>query len=292
MINSTKQWLNKSYYLNTGLFSRLKIATLFALFVFVFLFFFKPFGLIALGTQLPYVTLGFGLVTFVLMVIINIVIPKYFPRFFAEEFWTVKKELFYNTLNVFTIGVGNAIYSTFIGIDNLSFFSVSVYVLYTVSIALFPITISVLFKEALQRNKYEKQSADINANFHQVSPLDQSMLTINGQNQGEALTLRADELLFVRAADNYVELLHRQAGSVKKTLFRASLKQIEEQLLNRKEFWRCHKSYLVNTEQVERVSGNAQGFKLHISNSDFVLPVSRTNNQIVKSRLEQHLRST
>ncbi len=39
---------------------------------------------------------------------------------------------------------------------------------------------------------------------------------------------------------------------------------------------RCHKSYIVNLNKVNRISGNAKGYKLQIDELDFLIPVSRS----------------
>ena len=52
------------------------------------------------------------------------------------------------------------------------------------------------------------------------------------------------------------------------------------------QFFRCHKSYLVNLHQVKHISGNAQGHKLHLFYGDELIPVSRKNNSIIKEKLE------
>jgi DNA-binding LytR/AlgR family response regulator len=70
-----------------------------------------------------------------------------------------------------------------------------------------------------------------------------------------------------------------------KKLLRNSLKAVTESLVEHPQLFRCHKSYLVNLLNVVHVSGNAQGYKLHLLNTDFRVPVSRQHNEEIKKRL-------
>jgi DNA-binding LytR/AlgR family response regulator len=44
---------------------------------------------------------------------------------------------------------------------------------------------------------------------------------------------------------------------------------------------KCHRSCIVNLDKVVKVSGNAQGFKLHLKETDFVVPVARKYSEVV-----------
>ena len=51
---------------------------------------------------------------------------------------------------------------------------------------------------------------------------------------------------------------------------------MEDQLKTVSTIERCHRSYLVNTALVDYVSGNAQGYQLHLKGTDQEVPVGRT----------------
>lgn len=52
------------------------------------------------------------------------------------------------------------------------------------------------------------------------------------------------------------------------------MKSVEEQISSKK-ILRCHRSYIVNLEKIESLKGNAQGYKLKIFDSNYIVPVSR-----------------
>ena len=96
--------LQKPYYLKASPVSHAKQAIVFGVFVFGFLYFFKPFGIGTLGDRFLNATLGFGAVTTLAMVFLNVLLPKVAPKLYREEDWTIGKEILQNGLNVWLIG--------------------------------------------------------------------------------------------------------------------------------------------------------------------------------------------
>jgi DNA-binding LytR/AlgR family response regulator len=66
-----------------------------------------------------------------------------------------------------------------------------------------------------------------------------------------------------------------------------TLKSAEERTNNYPHIMRCHKSYMVNLKFVRDISGNAQGYKLHIPALNFPVPVSRSYQDRVLQALER-----
>jgi hypothetical protein len=105
-----------------------------------------------------------------------------------------------------------------------------------------------------------------------------STLFINTQVKQDDFTLNLEDLLFVKADGNYIELTKSSNDETTVELKRISLTQFEKQIANYPHFFRCHRTYLVNMFKIEKVSGNSQGYILSFQNTDVKIPVSR--NQI------------
>lgn len=270
---------------------------LFGLFVFGFLVIFQPFHLTKLSGKLIFVALGFGLTTFMVVGLMNAVFLPIFPKFFSEEKWTVGRELLWSMINTVVVGLGNAFYVVWIGIGHWSFQMIFSIELYTLAIGVFPIGISVLLKEARLKKRFERGSSQINTgleNRRTTAPVnsrveeDDSLLILPSDNRNEQFSLRYKDLIYVRSSDNYVEVYYMHEDRVTKKILRNSLKTIVETLSAHSQFFRCHKSYLVNLDKIERVSGNAQGYKLHLADLNSQIPVSRKYNAVIKKRLADH----
>jgi DNA-binding LytR/AlgR family response regulator len=49
----------------------------------------------------------------------------------------------------------------------------------------------------------------------------------------------------------------------------------EEIVKEHKFIFKCHRSFIVNLNYIERVEGNMQGYRLFIDNINFPIPVSK-----------------
>lgn len=287
-MNVISGWLKKAYYLDASVRHRLLQALAFSSFVFVFLSFFRPFGIPQFGSLAVSIAFDFAGLTFVCMLLLNVLVPKAFPKFFREEAWTVGRELLYSSVNIVFIGLANGVLSIYLKLADANLTVLAMFLVYTVSIAIFPISASILYKEMRARKLYELGSEQLNEVIVPVDFKKEDLLVLKGQNLEDMLQLRAEQLLYITSADNYVEVHFLDKNQVEKKLLRNPLKVYEEQLTPYFHFWRCHKSYLVNLNRVERVSGNAQGYKLHLNSAQEQVPVSRNNNAILKEKLKNH----
>lgn len=90
-----------------------------------------------------------------------------------------------------------------------------------------------------------------------------------------------DDLAFIKAEDNYVALHYLKAGKVIRKLERISIAKIEQQIKNMN-FVRCHRSYIVNMNLVDKVERDTTGIKMFLKGFEDSIPVSRRNNYLLK----------
>lgn len=280
--------LQRPYVFEAVIGKRWQSSVLFSVFVFLFLIIFRPFGLNTLGNDLFKICLAYGLTTFLIMAVLNLVIPPLFPRYFTEEKWTVGRELFWNIFNIALIGLGNALYNNFVFSENINLKTILLVEAYTLAVGVFPISATIFIKEFRLKKKYETKSAEINHELtHHPADLVESprTITLNSENANESLQILIEQLIYIQSADNYLEVYYLEKATVLKKLMRGTLKAVSESLVQYPELFRCHKSYLVNLNKVTRVSGNAQGYKLALSDCENLIPVSRQLNSEIKNRL-------
>ena len=288
--------VTRPYPLEPDPFQHTTKALLFGIFVAAFLWVFRPFGLHG-AANIGLLAVAYGITCTTTMLVLNVALPRALTRWFDEARWTVGRELGWTLLNVSAIGLANALLSVALGLVPLNLASLGLFTLFTVLIGLFPIALSVLLTEARRARTYAADSTAINAELEQhspsVPPPDPVPTTAPGpipltlpNEAGPSLLLGVDELLFARAADNYVEVFHLQAGESRRTVLRNSLKALSDALHPHGDrFLRCHKSHLVDLHKVQRVSGNAQGLRLHLTGVEEPIPVSRQLTAAVRQRL-------
>jgi DNA-binding LytR/AlgR family response regulator len=153
------------------------------------------------------------------------------------------------------------------------------------SIAIFPIT-GLILATYIFRLKYHSSLA-AETNNHLVHPAvdpAQKIVALTDEQGKVALEILPSHLLFLQAADNYVEVFSLINGQPSRIIIRNTLTAMEA-VLSEKGIVRCHRSYLVNLGQVERVSGNAQGYRLHFAGLEASVPVARGRSAEVLSLL-------
>lgn len=111
-----------------------------------------------------------------------------------------------------------------------------------------------------------------------------STFTLTGSTS-ETVTLQIPDLLYIEAVGNYVKVYHLDEGLVQSDMLRATSKQIESDLSVYPMIVRCHRAFLVNLQQVERIISHAGTMQLQIKHCDDFIPVSRSNMSQVKDAI-------
>lgn len=251
-------------------------ATAIGLFVGLFLLVFQPFGLSEIkGRFASLWILGYGLVTFSMM-IIEYAIQERLTGQDSESNWTVGKEIVENLCIVLLISLGNYGYTAALGWMDWSWKSLVILIGATLAVAIFPIVavVWITYVRQLQNNIKEAQTMDRAIASSKPETPTKDDVYIPSQYQQDGLYVRLDELLWISSADNYVEVAFLQKGKVKKTLVRNTLQSLEP-LLEKYGILRCHRSFLVNMEQVVHVQGNAQNLRIRFHQLSEEVPVSK-----------------
>lgn len=287
-------FFKRPYQLDTSPKKESRNALGFGLFVFFFLYLFQPFKIDTYTGSLVLFTAGYGLVTTAVMLLLNVVLQPMIPAFFTEQKWTTGREISWTLVNLGCIAAGNVLYSTQAEVMTLSAAGILRILGYTFAIGIFPITAAILLSESRNRNKYTIASRALNQTLssrhekNSATPIKRGEADIHipSENANEGFAVHPESLLFVKAAENYTEVFVLRSGTLQRTVVRATLKMLEQALHKHPQFLRCHKSYIVNLGHCRSLSGNAQGFKLHLFHSEEIIPVSRKLNDRIKDHLE------
>ena len=100
------------------------------------------------------------------------------------------------------------------------------------------------------------------------------------------LTVHIKDILFIQNADNYVKILQLKDGNVSSAIVRETMYRMEKRLSDSL-LQRCHRSYIVNPDKVEKVSGNARGLLLTLPLVEQPIPVSRKYVKTIDSSLKK-----
>lgn len=113
-------------------------------------------------------------------------------------------------------------------------------------------------------------------------------ITIHTQVKSESFDLRIDQFLFARSDGNYLNIFLQSDKETTSTLKRLTLNDLKNQIEKVGNFMQTHRSYLVNLDKLEQVTGNAAGFTLTFQHCTETALVSR---KLIRS-FETQLKAT
>jgi len=247
-----------------------------SIFIFLVLYVLRPFGIHHSKDSLFWVCLGFGVVTFVISFLYFWLFGEILRIKKSIPSWTLGKWILYMLGLLLCISLGNLLFIKFILFPELGInFSNFLQMAYsTLAIGSMPVIFSGYFIQQKSDKKNQFAANDIQSHL-KSAPLKKTIIQISSSNNKQQIELEESDLLYVESQQNYVSISHIEEGEVKETILRNTLKNIQAQL-SEVPFFRCHQSYLVNTNLIEKVSGNAQGLRLQLRGLDGVeIPVSR-----------------
>lgn len=262
--------LNKPDPFESKFKNQLIYAACFSIFIFFFLFVFQPFGIARIPLNKLEIILGFALITFFTIFTFFIVAGKILD----QEKWTTNNEIAFFLLITFSIGTLNWVYAKIIAKETLIIDQTLFQTLFnTLIIGIIPVPTMVMIRERRLNKKNNilgkylskalvKKYA-LNVKKAEIGPL-KNMISVD-----------LNKIKYLKSSGNYVELFTEDDSRIKKILLRISLKKIQEQLKNYSEFKSCHRSYVVNSNHIFQILGNARNFRLQIEDLNFKIPVSR-----------------
>jgi DNA-binding LytR/AlgR family response regulator len=221
---------------------------------------------------------------------VYIIFPKLFTSFYNPDRWTLGRALLRDVMLLLLIGVMVVAYDFYLvetaigGVYTLHIFLVDVFAVCCIGIVPIIITNVILQNLALKRNLNELQEMNQTLLGSIGSDTNADRLTPAGSTK-EALTLMPDEVLFMEAAGNYVDVYYIKEGALTHKLLRSTIKQMDESLQDQPMLVRCHRAFIVNVHQITHISGNAQGYKLILRNTPQKVPVSRSYLKKLKESL-------
>ncbi|TMM30377.1 hypothetical protein FDT66_06340 [Polaribacter aestuariivivens] len=279
LLKSLKNWLSKPYYFNPSTKFKLKISLYHGLFIFFFLYIFKPFYLSQIEVIFLEYTIGIGIITFLGTFIMLYIPALLFKNYFNEDNWTVGRNLFLMIAGITIVGsflwYFGEIYKEPYNLKKLAYLE---FISYTFLVSLFPLSFFIFINEKNVREKREKKVIEFKNKREniKVNELEKEVI-IYSDNSKEHISFHIDKLIYITSQGNYASFfIQKENGDLKEKILRATLTRIEKDLKKFDTIIRCHKSYIINTSFVNDISGNARGYLLKSESIPFQVPVSRS----------------
>jgi hypothetical protein len=261
-----------------------------SLFISFFLVLFQPFGLQTLESGKKILLLaGYGLVTFIILLINLRFIPFVVPELFREEKWTVFREILLVGWILITITAGNYLYSVLLHIvpwkGASGFF---IFTGFTLAVAFIPV-IGVI---VISHNALLRKNLQVSRELNQLirvregaAPVDDQELLITSENRHQKIAVPAPNLICIESEGNYVTVWFVEKGMIRRRLIRSTLTNVEQQVREAENIFKCHRAFIINQSHVKKVSGNSQGYRLRLRFLDREIPVARNYSKSFREAL-------
>lgn len=246
-----------------------------AIFCFIFLYAFEPFGLYNLSGLFKlkiissYIIAGIIITAIHLFWLQNIIIKRF--TLGTTILWiswiTLLNSISSSVINDLAFNKGH-----------FSVLSIVVFIGIVFLIYIIPVSIIILGHYIYLLKKQIKVTSQINRTISDknVTRNSSEKITITASNQRDNITLNLIDLLCITSADNYIDVYYLESKVLKHNLLRNTLNNIEKQIAkNSQSIKRCHKSFIVNVDLVKSISGNATGYKIELEGVEFLIPISR-----------------
>lgn len=248
------------------------------LFVSLFLYLIRPFGMRGVSERnLLWICFGFGVVTVTFGLLYELLNRYVFRIQMDLPTWNLQKWIVNTTGLILWIAFGNFLFINYVfGWKMLESWFLIQMLGNTLIVGIFPIVFSGLMIQLRAARNFQHQAEQIHPAAVQDLTAETTALVHLSPSPGNGLEIPIDALRYVEAMQNYVSVYYLADGQLKKEVIRSTIAKMESHLADGPVV-RCHRSFLVNVDAIEKVSGNAQGLKLRLQSiSGTEIPVSRT----------------
>ncbi len=199
---------------------------------------------------------------------------RHFP-FWLYIFWLfleiVLIAVYYTLLSYFQIQTTEAMGHSFAFILAKSFLvsMVALGVPYTVT------DLVILLKDTQQRLMLTK--SDTVESDDEVMPEHTEIINLMDNNGNLKLSVKLDNLYYIKAEDNYINVFYQRSGAIASYLLRCKMQTIADNCVDSSSLMRCHRSYIVNIKKVSVLHNEADGFVIDFEREGLEsIPVSKT----------------
>ncbi|MBX2827506.1 MAG: LytTR family transcriptional regulator DNA-binding domain-containing protein [Flavobacteriaceae bacterium] len=204
--------------------------------------------------------------------VIDFLVPHFFGKSFKK--WNLGKAILWYTFVILFVSAAMFLYKSFLGGFNDFTFKEYIYVIGRVSgigliVSFFGLGI---FSYLNSRNLALLSSKEL--------------YKITAPNV-KPITLDLSEVLYISSDDNYVDIHTVSNNKRDKIVFRSSLKNVEDQIINPlSPIYRCHRQYLINISYFKIKSDRSRKTVIELKEYGDEIPVSSKNAPTILKLLQ------
>jgi len=116
-----------------------------------------------------------------------------------------------------------------------------------------------------------------------------TVIEFESNDRTDRFLLFPEQIILIKSADNYIEIIFKQNDKVSRRLLRSTLKKAELTVVKYPFLIRCHRSFIVNAGCIHAVHKTDDGLKLELADYPHMVNVSRQYLIKVKEALNKPL---
>jgi hypothetical protein len=270
------EFSNKLFLINRDLKFSLQVYLEISIGIYFFILFFCPFELnhLDFNNQLLFIA-GCSAITFLLLCMFYVLLPWIFPKLLTSAVHEKRLLTLINILLCIISSTAYAFYIRYVGGVSLSMYLMFKIVL----ICLVPIITLILVIENKSLKHQIDSLREVNIKLEMITQENKGnqteIIQFISDSKSDKIDLLQGDILLIKSAENYVDIVYKDNENNKQKLIRTTLKNIEEQLRKYPEFVRCHRTCIVNKKYILKLTSDYKGYRLRIMNYDEEIPVSR-----------------
>lgn len=247
----------------------LRDCTLFCGIVFMILYFLQPFGFNYYQGNKFLVSLIFGAIAFCCCYVYGKAIK---PLYRIVSPWRVWHESLVVLVMVLFVGICNFFASSFIFYYPITLGNCLLFLYQTMIIGV----IITIFSVGITYHKHLRSQLEALIDKTTDQQTGVTITLHDNKVRGNDLLIPINDLLYVEAQKNNVVVCFAKGEDVQKTELHTTLSAVLDELNDYGNIFRCHRSFVVNLNNITSAQGNSNGYRLLLGKCPTVVPVSRT----------------
>jgi len=237
--------------------------------VFLILYLLQPFGFSQYTGNKFLMSLLFGSVAFGCCYVFGLAIK---PLHESIKPWRIWHEILSVLSMVLFIGICNAIVFSFVVHTQITTDLCLVFLYWTLIIS----AIISVFSIGLNYHRYLRNQLETLLDKTTEEQTDITVTIRDTNVRGNDLQLPINNLLYIEAQKNNVLVCYTKEGKTVSTELHTTLANVLNDLKAYENIFQCHRSFVVNLNNITSAQGNSNGYQLRLGKCPTMVPVSRT----------------
>ena len=142
-------------------------------------------------------------------------------------------------------------------------------------------------RKVIQSNETTNQNTSKNTSGEQVVTDNPDIINLNDYTGALKFTVKLENIFYIKAEGNYVNVFYNNKGGISSFVLRNKIQAIEDSLAGTP-LMRCHRTYIVNSNNIKLIRNEADGYYIDFNQTGLEsVPVSNTYREKIVKRFTE-----